>query len=256
MYAVYLFQRRQERELLELEKKRNASKLNPTSEKIVRERELIAGGPVNSIDRLSRPIGSVKKSTLDGIEKPTFAPKILKKSSQLAAGKGQAYSVDNNSSLRAGGYFDGSDDHYMGSEDECGARHYDSSDSRSRDHNDTNNLVYKRSLMWAQEREQRIEIDRVRRNEEMLRDCTFKPQINEEVATDGLVASDRGRPRHTGHYSDAELYDNQERESFGDDISSSGGARYSNQQDIAARQESWARKRCVCVCCWNYPCCV
>jgi hypothetical protein len=237
---MVILQRRQEREQRELEMKRNAPKLNPTSQKIVREKELVAGGPIHPIDRLSRPIGSVKKSTLDGIEKPTFAPKILKKSSQLAA-KGQRYPSDGDSGPRPGVHYDGSDGLHVGSEDE-GARHYDSGDSRSRERSDSNEMVYKRSLMWAQEREQRIEIDRIRRSEEMLRDCTFRPQINGEIATDGLVASDRGRPRHAGNYSDLEL-DGQDRDGFGDDLSA---GRFTHNADVAARQESWARKRYCC----------
>jgi hypothetical protein len=62
-------------------KQRESSKINHISEKIVREKEYFFGE--TSQDRLFRPIGEVKSSVLQTIDKPSFKPKINKKSEEI-----------------------------------------------------------------------------------------------------------------------------------------------------------------------------
>lgn len=58
-----------------------STKLSSNSEKILREKGLIgkSAGDQHAVERLTKPIGSVKQSTLMSIDKPTFQPNISKK---------------------------------------------------------------------------------------------------------------------------------------------------------------------------------
>lgn len=192
----------------------------------MREKELLEGRAGESrIERLSRPIGSVKRTVLEGIEQPTFAPKISKKSAQLAtqghyyaAGRAaRSRSADRSRPTSSGGHY-GHNDHVNSDVDgfmhsaapesaEWGAAP-DSylSDGGLRDPDDRGqggSGLYERANTWARERELKIERDRLAREREQMRDCTFRPQLQKAPSQDGLVRgrdATRGRGGHRERY--------------------------------------------------------
>lgn len=189
---LFVMQRRQERNLLEQKARSNAPKINPTSEKIAREKEILEGRIGESrIDRLSRPIGSVKKTVLDSIERPTFAPKISKRSSQLAA-QGHYYAAvkgvrsastgrDRPSGETSGGWV---------SSEYCCEQSDDYDSAYNSDGAGRECSLYDRASYWARERDIKIERERHAAEQEQMRDCTFRPTLQKAPTQEGLV---RGR---------------------------------------------------------------
>lgn len=200
---------RQEKKISEQKAQSNSSKINPISEKIAREREIIEGREGESrIERLSRPIGAVKRNILEGIEKPTFAPKISKKSTELAT-KGNYFSAGrrarSSSADRSRPSRSINNDH--GCVEDLMNEYLDSAGDLSEQSNEYysrgditdpdeaidqkyETKLYERTNTWAKQRQDKIERDRLVRAEEQMRDCTFRPQLQKAPAQDGLV---RGR---------------------------------------------------------------
>lgn len=85
---------RQQRSELQAKILANEPKINPTSERILREKYgdgLLEGG---AGDRLARPIGTVRQRTREGIDEPTFQPQLMSTSSSAAGEWGRELSVD------------------------------------------------------------------------------------------------------------------------------------------------------------------
>lgn len=131
----------------------NTSKINPNSAKIIRES--------GSGSRLTQPIGSVKKKTLDSIEKPSFQPSITKKSQQLF----EEASYGNN-------YYSGDSSIYSYEDDDTFSLQSGGSGSQQGPQR-----VYERSQKWLQEKQLRILREKAAREEEELRECSFKPRV-------------------------------------------------------------------------------
>ena len=130
----------------------NAPKMNPTSAKILQE-----NGDREGPTRLTRPIGTVKKKTLDTIEKPTFQPAISRKSRQLFEDAHSTYYPE--------------DPPYPPDEEDDNSSWHTSSDGHGPQR------VYERSQKWLQEKQLRMLREKAAREEEELRGCTFKPKV-------------------------------------------------------------------------------
>lgn len=246
----------------------NAPKINPTSEKIAREKEIVDGTAGSSrIDRLTRPIGSVKQTILEGIEKPTFAPKISKKSAQLAtqghyfaAGRGARSGSTGKSRPAATTSYDFNRDF----SDNAGLResaHEIYSSGNGYMHGDTleepgdhvgqayggggTSNLYDRANSWAKEREIKIERDRQAREQEQLKDCTFRPRIQRAPSQDGLIRG-RSASRERGGGSRERSGSAQPGRDYYDSSSDSELRRGGVDDGYSTRQNNWARKRCEC----------
>ncbi len=180
------------------------------------------------MDRLTRPIGSVKQSIIDSIEKPTFAPKILKKSSAIAtrgeyypSGAGFEYSANEGEATNR--YYN--DDYYA--TDHFGV------DDHSQSENPEDRL-YHRSQWWVQQRNEKLDRDRELKEEEILRECTFRPQIHNAPQSEGLIQPIRRRSHsQTGS-----------EHSYGDrSLDEDGFDGRHSISDVANRQEAWAKRR-------------
>ena len=152
------------------------------SEKIVKEKELIEGAPINRIDRLTRPIGTVKQTILEGIEKPTFAPKISKKSSKLAL-RGHFYSND----------FSGNRQTESDIEIDCKSDPDCQADGESgyisEDLTGCTASMYDRTSRWENRRLEKINRDREMMETEKMKGCTFMPQLHAASAQNFVVDS-------------------------------------------------------------------
>lgn len=84
-------------------KSREHSKLNPISEQIVKEKELLYGETTSV--RLKKPIGEVKPYVMETIEKPSFKPKINKRSEEIVLNSfGHLYVPPSNSAAGGGNF--------------------------------------------------------------------------------------------------------------------------------------------------------
>ena len=254
-----------DRKLQEQKAQSNAPKINPTSEKIAREKEIIEGTAGSSrIDRLTRPIGSVKANILEGIEKPTFAPKISKKSAQLATqghyysgGRGGRSGSTGKSRPTADSSYNFNHDYndhggfYEGARGDIYSSDYTGNPlEEPNDYGEKAYVgcgpsnLYDRANSWAKEREMKIKRDRQAREQEQLKDCTFRPRIQKAPSQDGLIrgrgtSQERGgssRERSASTQSGREYY-----ESGSDNEFRRGGM---VEDGYSTRQNNWARKRC------------
>jgi hypothetical protein len=194
--------------------KSNAPKMNPNSARILRERGGGGGG-------LSRPIGAVKKKTLDGIEQPTFQPSISKKSKQLFE-ESLASSYCDTPSMSSYSCYSG--DEERDGESLCsggggGGGGGGGSEGPQR--------VYERSQLWLQEKQLRMAREKAIREEELLRECSFQPKV--KAVPDRVEREDEFSTSSAYEYSDG------------------GGYVYTSSRTggktLAERQAEWQRNR-------------
>jgi hypothetical protein len=132
-------QMRQQKNDLLVKMRANESKINPTSERILREKyEDSSGG---AAARLTKPIGAVKQKTREGIEEPTFQPQLHHKPPSSSSHSGHQSTPTGS----GGGGGEGD--------------------------------MYNRSQKWLQQKQTRLERERRAKESSELKQCSFKPQI-------------------------------------------------------------------------------
>ena len=139
-------QLRQQKTELQAKIRANESKINPTSERLVREKYQDPSGGATA--RLSKPIGTVKQKTRESINEPTFQPQL--NIHNKSGSGGSASSMDTSS--------------------EWGPKRGQHSDGGSED-------MYNRSQKWLQQKQTRLQRERTAKEQSELKQCSFKPQI-------------------------------------------------------------------------------
>ncbi len=196
----------------QIKSKCDESKLNPMSEKILREKGLLRPASEEEVvQRLTKPIGAVKKSVQDSIEKPTFKPNLITKKTPSRV---QTQNSSINTPVTSKGYpetpsyyseIDGMDSvDYYGenlTEDFMNELNLDDDDDvyypeRFDDegygyppedayevpvHNMSNvnqeNGIYSRSQKWLDQKNSKIEMERRNREMQEKAELTFRPKI-------------------------------------------------------------------------------
>lgn len=193
---------------------RSKSKINVVSERIVQEKYILSGETTE--DRLHRPIGTVKSRVLETVEKPTFKPKISETSKEILASSGyrhmyfpadaaqtaedqQAYqerlqaidamSIYQGNGSGVNGYYGGEVgeaimveageftlDPSMRSGGARGGSHSNSSSQIAARGSDVY-AVYERSKLWEQQRQRKLEQDRLAAEQRQRQQCSFRPNI-------------------------------------------------------------------------------
>ena len=170
-------------------------KINPTSEKIVREKYLYYGESTK--DRLHRPIGSVKPKTLDNMDLPTFKPKISDGSLEILAQAGNRFRYyPEGANAEAGassgapisnidewfrvyGESDGQAICVDGSEVSLlnGNKNFGGASSASSGGRGASS-IYQRTTYWEDQRKKKLEQERQEREREYMKQCSFKPKVD------------------------------------------------------------------------------
>jgi hypothetical protein len=128
-------------------------KINPTSERILREGTNRRGGgdisgyegtgtTASSTTRISKPIGALNPKSWEGVEEPTFQPKLLSSSSKASSSQ-WARDRDQSTATDDGGGGD----------------------------------MYNRSQKWLKQKQMRLERERKAKETSELQQCSFRPQI-------------------------------------------------------------------------------
>lgn len=190
-----------------MELQRESSKLNVTSQRLVKEKEIIYGE--TSKDRLNRGIGSVKKSTLDIIDKPSFKPKINQQSKEIVQNsfghlyasmtdqvpekKIEVFYAGDVSAASSSEAFNGpsspSNYYYTLGDGVYTLAPGASSGGERIDANDPVSAVHYRSQSWMKEKARKLERERIEQQKEMEKQCSFKPKLAENGSFAASVPS-------------------------------------------------------------------
>lgn len=171
---------RERRKKLEEQRLSEINKVNKISEKIVRDKFYLTGETV--VDRLHRPIGSVKQRTLETIDQPTFQPQISRHSEQILSQSGYT-----NRYLPSHEYDPNQTNYESLDEDKdwnYGAVCVDGNEftllprdnSVSRTPKSGPDSLYYRFTMWDEQRRRRLDLDRQHKERLEMSECSFKPR--------------------------------------------------------------------------------
>lgn len=236
---------------LEAMKLSSETKINPNSIKILKQ----SGQHTEEklMERLNRPIGTIKQKTLETIDQPTFQPTITKKSKEIVESMsnnnlGIQYNnqKSNHHNQLLNTYYQNNPDLY-GNPDEESETLYEYNGNESIQYLAEDNInfhpslsnnyiqqehsnsistekvtgpesVYLRSQKWLQEKQKRMLKEKQLKDELELNQCSFKPKIKESP----IYRSDDGY------------------QEYSDSVSTS-----TSGLSMAERQAEWKRKRYI-----------
>lgn len=163
---------------------RGISKINPNSEKIVRDRYLMYGE--SAADRLHRPIGTFKEKTIQNMNKFNFKPKISEGSMEILQQGGNRYRYfppdqeddvpDDMSHIDSIIYGESNGQAICVDGKEFSLLPQNKTKVSNRQPSGVS--MYERTLYWEEQRKKRLDQERMEHNRAQMRECSFKPKVD------------------------------------------------------------------------------